>query len=79
MVQNSLQNHIRQRPQVYIPLLNLTMSTPRDRSKHINSLSPTNRWPLGTKEPMGRTVPTIHNQRVTRRLERLAGNSHRRT
>ena len=42
MVRNSLQNHIGQRPQVYIPLLNLTMSTHRDRSKHINSLSPTN-------------------------------------
>ena len=30
-------------------------------------------------QPMDRTIPTIHNQCITRRLERLACNSHRHT
>ena len=76
MVQDPLQDHIRQRPQIHIAFLNLTVSTSGDRSKYIYSLSPTNGRSLRTKEPMGRTIFTICNQCLSRWLEWLAHNSH---
>ena len=66
MVRNPLKDHIRQGPSIYITLLDFVMSTPRDQPKHIHGLSPTNRRSLGTKEPMGGTIPTIRNQRFSR-------------
>ena len=76
MVRNPFENHIGQRPPIHVAFLNLIVSMPRNRPKHIHSLPPPDRWPLGAKKPMGRTVPTIRNQRVSRRLERLVNSSH---
>jgi len=39
-------------------------------NKHLYCLPPTNRWAIGTKEPMGRTIPQTRGQREARRLER---------
>ena len=76
MVWNPLKNHIRQRPTIHFTLLNLTMSTTRNQPKHIHGLPPSNGRSLGTKEPMGGTIPTFRDQRLSRRLERVANNSH---
>ena len=69
MVWNPLQDHIRPRPSIHITFLNRTMPTPQNQPKHIHSLSPPNRRPFRTKEPMGRTIPTTSDQCLPRRLE----------
>ena len=76
MVWNPFKNHIGQRPSIHLTLLNFVVSTPRNQPKHIHSLPPPNRRPLGTKEPVGGTILEIRNQRLPRRLERLVSNSH---
>ena len=48
----------------------------RDPTKPIHCLTPLNGWTFRVEEPMGRAIPETGNWGSTRRLARLAGNSH---
>ena len=46
------------------------MSSPRDKAKHLVSVPSADRWTIGTKQSMGRTVPMTLEQYATRQLGR---------
>jgi hypothetical protein len=74
VVRDPQENNHRPRPPIYLALRYCPVPKTENQAEHIDSLPPTNRRIIGEEEPVGRTVPPIHHNSPTRRLERLAPN-----
>src|SRR5579863_775842 len=68
LVWTPTQGHQRPRPPLHITLWTGTNQRTGDSTKHLDRLSPSNRWPYRTNESMGRTVLATNN-RKSRGLE----------
>src|SRR5216683_1185520 len=67
--------HIGLRSKVHLTFQQSTHEGTRDHLKPVNSLPPTDQWPYGAKELMGRTIPSPYHGQL-RRLDHGITNCH---
>src|SRR5712672_2276944 len=72
MVWTTIEDHLGQRPSLYIPLRARASQQDQRQTKPGDCIPPSNRWALRAEEPMGRAVSTPRRERTTRRLESMA-------
>ncbi len=72
MVWSTNQNDKRLRPQIHLTIRKGPHQETRHPMKPIDGLPFPNRWTLGTKEPMGETIPTTCNLERPQGMDTLA-------
>src|SRR5712672_159574 len=72
MVWTAIEDHLGQRPPLYIPLRARTSQQDRRQTKPVDCIPPSNRWTLRTEEPVGRAVSTPRRECTAGGLESMA-------
>ena len=74
VVRTPQEDDIRPRPKVHLSLRPSPDTTTRSETEHINRLPPTDGRTVRKEESVGGTIPSLRNDRSTRRLERVVSN-----
>src|SRR5712671_7922749 len=72
MVWTSIEGNLRQRPPLHLSLWTRVSQQNRRQTESVDRLPPPNRRTLGTKEPMGGTIPAPCRECSARGLESVA-------
>ena len=75
MVRLTIKDDLGPRPSVHVQLRPSTLRETGSTTKHLLSVPPANRRPIGEQESMGRTVPETSYLGTTGRLGSMATNS----
>src|SRR5712672_2023201 len=72
MVWTTIEDHLGQRPSLYIPLRARASQQDQRQTKPVDCIPPSNRWALRAEEPVGRAISTPRRERTARGLESMA-------